>query len=109
MTDDQLLEFGDDLGVPAERQVRVNPLLEGVQPLLLESRDLGAREAVARHVGERWSAPQPERVVQRPSRRVVVARRACTARHLNQLGEAMHVELAFGDVQDIPLAARLDP
>ena len=108
MAADQLLELGDDLGVPAERQVRVDPLLERVQPLLLEPRDLGAREPVARHVGERRSAPQPERVAQRRRRRVVVTRRARTARRLHQLGEPMHVELALGDVQDIALAARLD-
>ncbi len=51
------LELGNQLRVPAERELGLDPLLERGQPLLLQPRSLGAGERVAQ-LGQRRSTPQ---------------------------------------------------
>ena len=64
MLGDERLELADELGVTAERQVGVDPLLERRQPQLLQPRDLGLGERLVGEVGERRPAPQRERLAQ---------------------------------------------
>ena len=51
------LDLADELGVAAEAQIRLDALLEPGEPLLLQARDLGLREPLVGHVGQRWAAP----------------------------------------------------
>src|SRR5919201_335613 len=64
MQGDQRLELRDEVGVTAERQIGVDPPLQGGGALLLEPGDLGLREALVGDVGQRRTTPQPERLPQ---------------------------------------------
>ena len=60
---DELLELGDHLGLPAEREVGVDPALERLEAQLAEMGRSG-RGRLAGQVGERRAAPQRERFAQ---------------------------------------------
>jgi hypothetical protein len=62
---DQALERADDIGVLAEREARVDELLERGHVKLLEPADLALRETLVREVGERRAAPQRQRLLER--------------------------------------------
>ena len=57
----EALELGDELAVPREREVSVDPVLERGQAQLLEPRDLRVREGLRRQIRERRPSPQRER------------------------------------------------
>ena len=61
---DQRLELADQLGVAAEREVGLDPLLERRQPQVLEPAALGLGERLVRELGERRPAPERERLAQ---------------------------------------------
>ena len=61
---DQRLELADELSAAAELEVGVDPLLERLQAQLLEPADLGLGERLEGEVGERWAAPQRERLAE---------------------------------------------
>ena len=55
---------GDHVVVVAELDLRLDPVLEGSQPELLEARNLVLQKALEGEVGERRPAPQRKRVAQ---------------------------------------------
>ena len=59
---DERLELGHELGVSAEREVRLDALLDRNRAELLEPRDLGLRERLVDEVGERRPSPESERL-----------------------------------------------
>ncbi len=61
------LQLGDELGVPAEREIGLDPLLEHDRAELLEPGDLGLRERLVQEVRERGAAPEAERLAERGS------------------------------------------
>ena len=61
----QLLKLGDQLTVPAKREVCLDAPLQGRQPLLLQPCDLGLRERLERQVGERRAAPHGQPAAER--------------------------------------------
>ena len=65
------LELGHGLGVAAEREVGLEPLLERDEAQLLEPADLVAGERLVAEVRERRPAPEPER----PAQHVAAPRR----------------------------------
>ena len=65
---DQQLELGDELGTRAEREIRLDPLLQGLDPELLEPRDLGLRPGLVGELGQRRPSPERERLPQHPVR-----------------------------------------
>ncbi len=54
--------LGHDRVVVAELDLRLEPVLERGQAQLVEPRDLVLEERLEREVGERWPAPERERV-----------------------------------------------
>ena len=68
---DQQLQFADELGTRAKREIRLDPLLEGFEPKLLEPSDLGLRPGLVGELGQRLSSPERERL---PQHRVRVGR-----------------------------------
>jgi hypothetical protein len=48
---DQGFELADQRGVPAEGELRPNPLLDRRQPNLLQTRDCALREGLVREIG----------------------------------------------------------
>ena len=55
----QRLELGHEPEVPAERELGLDPLLDGAEPQLLEPLDVEARERLELEIGERASLPEP--------------------------------------------------
>ena len=68
MLRDQRLQLADELGVPAQRQVGLDPLLERRQPQLLEPAALDPRERLLAELRQRRAAPQRQRLAQQPRR-----------------------------------------
>ena len=64
---DERLQLGDELAPRPELEVGVDPLLERVQPQLLEPADLALREALELEIGERRPAPERERLARAAS------------------------------------------
>jgi hypothetical protein len=61
---DQLLQLGEQLAVPAEREVGLEPVLDRGRPQLGEPARGRLGERLVGEVGERSAAPEPERVAQ---------------------------------------------
>ena len=76
MLGDQRLQLADQLGVAAERQVGLDPLLERRQPQILEPAALDPRERLLAELGQRRAAPQPERLAQQARRTLRLGLRA---------------------------------
>ena len=55
---DERLELGDELIVPAEREVGLDALLERDEPQLLQARDLSGGEILVNEIGQRRPAPE---------------------------------------------------
>ncbi len=64
MLRDERLQFRDELGVPAGRKLRLDPILGRGQTQLLEPRRLGPRKGRVAEVHERRPAPEADRVPQ---------------------------------------------
>jgi hypothetical protein len=62
---DERLEFGHDLARPASAEVGLDPVLQHMQPKLLEPVRLAA-EGVALEAGEGRTAPEGERLPEQP-------------------------------------------
>ncbi len=60
------LKLADQRRVPAEREVRVDSVLECPQPLLLQPADRNLRERLIRDVRQRRPAPQRQPFAQPP-------------------------------------------
>ena len=66
------LQLAHELGTAAHRQIGLDAILDRGRAQVLQARDLGRRERLERHVGQRRPAPLPERRAQ-PRRRALVA------------------------------------
>ena len=64
MLADERVKLGDELRMPAQREVRVHPLLDGAQTELFEPDALELDEAGRVEVGKRLTAPEVERLAQ---------------------------------------------
>ncbi len=73
---DQDLELADELGVTAEREVGLDPLLERRQPQILQPPGLDPRERLLAELRQRRPAPQAERLAQQARRARRARRRA---------------------------------
>jgi hypothetical protein len=89
--------------VPAERQVRVDPLLDRGHPELLQDGDLRLCEGLIHEVGQGRSAPQTE--CSAKLRRPLRGRRTC---HLfEQASEPVRIDLPAVDRQNVTRRASL--
>ena len=61
---DQRLQLPDQLGVPPEGQIGLNPGLQDGEPLLLEPGALGLRERLVGELRQRRAAPQLQRLAE---------------------------------------------
>ena len=61
----EALELADHLSVFSDGELRLDPVLERAEPLLLQPRGLGLERRLTGEVGERRAAPQIQRVVER--------------------------------------------
>ena len=61
---DRRLELADQVGMPAERQIRFDAFFERDRPPLLQARRLPASERLRRKLAERWTPPERERMTE---------------------------------------------
>jgi hypothetical protein len=95
------LQLGHEGTVAPERQLGVDPLLDGEQPPLLEPFGLASGEPQVCEVGERGSAPERERGSQRSLRGLGVAARERLVPLFEQPLEPVRVKLAGVHLQDV--------
>ena len=88
----------------AQLDLRLDPVLEGGQPELVEAGDLVLQEALEREVGERRPAPQRERVAQ-CGRALCGRQRPCVA---DEPLEPTGVDRPRVEAQHVPGRACLD-
>ena len=89
----------------AERELGVDPLLDGGEPELLEPLRLDAREPLELEIRERSSVPERLGGPQRPRRRGRVTGRERLAALGDQPLEVLQIELARLDAEEIAAAA----
>ena len=101
---DEPLELGHELGVLADRELRLGALLEEGEAELVEPRDLLLRERLVAELGQRLAAPEGERLVEerRPAHGLARPRLVDEAPHAGQ------VELLGLEPDDVAGRARLD-
>ena len=97
MVPDERLELRQHGGVAAERELRLEALLERGEPQLLEPRDRRLRERLVGEVGERCAAPEPERTTEQVGGALRIAA-------LERLGRVVRPALEAVEVE--PLRAR---
>jgi hypothetical protein len=101
----EALELRNELAVPAELHVRLNPVLERLQPTFFEVGDRALRKRVVGDLGERRAGPQTERLAQsgrRDGRRLV-------PRLADERVEALAVQFAGLDPKEITGRTTDDP
>ena len=101
---DQRLELADDVAVPPELEIRLDPLLERDESKLLEPSDLGLRELLERELGERRAAPELERACEE----LAPLLGACAARVPERELEPLRVDLLGCDAEDVSRRPRLE-
>lgn len=100
----QALQLGDQAGVPATRQVGIDPAFQGGQPGFFQAPGVGLREGHLGHVRQGRAAPQVKGLAQGsggsfgPGRHVRIGRP-------DQALEAGGIELVLADVE--PVTVRL--
>ena len=104
---DERLELGNELGVAAEGEVGLDPLLESGQAQLLEASDLALRERLGREVRKRRSAPERECGPQGLRCTLGLACGEELSTLAEQALETGEVELLGLERQQVPVPARL--
>ena len=97
------VELVDQVGVAAERQVRIDPIFERSQALLLELGRGSGTERRAVELGQRRAAPERERLVQRLGSSSRFGRVACLC---TECRERLQVERARLELEYVPRRTR---
>ena len=103
---DQRLELADERSVAAERQVGFDPLLDSDQAQLLEPSDLGLGEWLVGEVRQRRATPELECPLQALRGTAGIARLASRHRRRRLVLEAMRIEFARPDADQVSARAR---
>ena len=106
MGGDELLQLADDVRMPAEGEIGLDPALERGQAQLLEPLDRRLRERLVGEVGERWPAPESEGLTQCLGRRGGLPGAERALARLDERLERVQVELARLDAEQVAVSAR---
>ena len=98
---DETLQLGDERSVTAERQLRIDSLLEGDEPKLVQPASLVRDDATVANVRERRAAPQRECGSQAIRREPGSAPRQCVASFAVEPFEPPRVEELGPDVEHV--------
>ena len=109
MLGDERLELGNERELAAERELRVDPLLDRGEPQLLEPLDLDARERLELEVRKRPALPQRSAARKRLRGRGGVTGRERLASLRDEPLEVLEVELARLDAKQVAGGARDEP
>ena len=108
MLADERLELGNGLGVAAERELDLEPLLERDEAQLLESGDLVAGEGLVAEVRQRRPTPEAERLAEHLRRLASVAVGEQPRARAEQILEPCRVERARLDAEQVAGRPRLE-
>ena len=103
---DERLELGDELSVPPERQVRVDPVFERGEPELREPGGLAQCERLVGELRERRTVPEAKRLTQACCAGQVLAARERRASLAEEAFEAGEVELLGRELRHVALCVR---
>ncbi len=95
------LDVRRDLRVPAQGQIRLEPVLQRLHPALLEARRLEPDQVRVAASRERWPAPEGQGRAQELARRRDVSARQPGARLGGQPLEPARVDVVGGDAEDV--------
>jgi hypothetical protein len=98
---DESLELGDQQIVPAEREIRIDAVLERREPAFLEPLDIDARERLEGEIRERRPAPERQRLAQLVHGALGRAGRKRAPTVLGKPLEPVEIELAEADAQHV--------
>ncbi len=101
---DEPIDVGDDLGMAARRQLRIEQLLRRGEPQLVHAPDLVLGECLVGQIAERWPVPQIERMSERDDPLLGLLR----SRLADQALEPQDIELLRQDAQRVSRRAGLD-
>ena len=109
MTGRQLLELGDQMGIPSECELSLRAFFDREQSPLLELHRFGLRKRLEEHIGERRTSPERERVLQagQPVGGIAFGQRLAAG--FEQPFEAVAVELVRIDAEPVAGCPSLDP
>ena len=102
-------QVADDLSMPTECDPRIDELLERREMQFLQPRNFTLRELGVGDVGQWASAPEGERPGQRRDRLIRLTCGETSTTLLEQRREALEIQLALRELQDIATAARAQP
>ena len=105
---DERFQLRHRLGVAADGEVGLEPVLERDQAQPLQPPDLVRREGLVAEVGERLAAPERERVAQHGARLLRPAGVEQAPALVEQLLEPLQIERAVGGPHDVAQRVRLD-
>ena len=105
----ELVELPDELAVPAERQLRVDALLEGSQQHLVQSRDRELCERLVLEARERRPAPHSQGVTLELERRLGLVARQGPACLGGQALEPLQVELLGREAEHVAGGLGVEP
>jgi hypothetical protein len=100
------LQLADDGGGASEREVRLDPLLEGAEPELLEAGDLGLSKRFVGELTQRGAAPQSNGLMEEAGGGLDVGGRHRAPAVGEKLLEALGVQAAGLDPEQIPPGVR---
>jgi hypothetical protein len=103
---DQRLELPHDLGVTAERELRLDQLFHRRHAQILETRDLRLRERLIREIGEHRASPQAERPVERFERLRGASGCKLGATLVEHALEAVRIHLLGADFEAVAVGTR---
>ena len=98
---DQRLELCDELAVPPEREIGVDPILDGREPALVEVSGVRVHR-LAGEVGECRAAPEREGIVQQRGSPCGI----CVPRLADESRESLEVQLIRAHAQEVAVAMR---
>jgi hypothetical protein len=102
---DQRLQIAGDSGLVPEGKVRIDPRFQRSQPKLLQPAEFGGREGLIRELGQRFSPPQTETIVQETDRRSWASfRQGLLARRYLPF-EADQIKRPLLDAQEVAMVA----
>jgi hypothetical protein len=97
----QRLKLADHLGMTAERQIGVDPVLEDTDVQLLQPRDLRLRERFIAQVGEWRAAPEREGLAELVRRLPQLVRRQSLSSQPGQALEPVDIEFVRPNLQAV--------
>jgi hypothetical protein len=105
----QPLKFGDDLAMPPERKIGLDPFLERGERQLVQVACFALDEGGMGQVIERWPADETERLAQEVCSLLAPPDREVVSPACEEALESLEIEFAIGHAKRVARSAAHDP